>query len=107
MGIVFRPGRGYYELTKPEKLAPNKQVLILGIEGFAVEGDAARAALGVPSEGEGRTVPLRPGTCAEGRRVFVQSTSYNRKLVSGTDFLYEVPEGGDSPRTGGGSGRSL
>ena len=90
MGIVFRPGRGYYELTKPEKLAPNKQVLILGIEGSALEGDAARTALGVPSEGGGRTVvPLRPRMGAEGLRVFVQSTSYNRKLVCGTGFLYE------------------
>ena len=51
-------------------------------------GDAARSLIGL---GVGETAKLRP-VALDKFRVFVQSTSYNRKLVGGTGFLYEVDE---------------
>jgi hypothetical protein len=44
--------------------------------------------LGLPI---GENARIRP-THLEEYRVFVQSTSYNRKLISGTRFLYEVAD---------------
>jgi hypothetical protein len=44
--------------------------------------------LGLPFDESARLAPTR----LEEYRVFVQSTSYNRKLVGRTRFLYEVAD---------------
>ncbi len=84
----YRPGGAYYELTKPEKIQSHKRIILATRVGKALYGGAqARALLGVTS-GPGVTVSVRPGNHSN-YRVFVQSTSTNRKLVRGTDLLYQ------------------
>ena len=56
-------------------------------------GKEAREILGLPEYG---TVTVAPGSAPAlrdgGYTAFVQSTSYNRKLLAGTKFLYEVED---------------
>lgn len=53
------------------------------------QGNDARRMLGLPSSG---TVKLHPRSVPAGWRAYVQSTSYNRVLEPGTQFLYEITQ---------------
>lgn len=90
-GLVFKIGRGFYELsTKAVEVQDHKEVILQETtSGDMFTGAKAREMLGLPKTG---TVKLDPkklpslGTF----RAFIQSTSPNRKLLGGTHFLYEV-----------------
>jgi hypothetical protein len=86
-GLLFKTGRGFYEFTKAETIQHNKEiVLVHDSTGDMFTGDKAREMLGLPI---GETARTR-FKFLDGYTVFVQSTSYNRKLLGGTKFLYEV-----------------
>lgn len=89
-GLTFRAGRGFYEFTKAETIQAGKEIVLVRRDGSGqmFTGPAARDLLGLP---HGLTARMRPAALAE-YRVFVQSTSYNRKLVGNTGFLYEVED---------------
>ena len=83
--LLFKTGRGFYEFTKPEIISAKKEVVLVDKEtGDMFTGREAFSLVG--GGGQGR---LRPAEL-EQWRVFVQSTSYNRVLLAGTGFLYEV-----------------
>ena len=96
LGIQFAPGKGFYELSKGEKIAKNKEVLIFLDEGGATrvtQNSDARVLLGLPSPGASDSQLTLAAIPLQYRgKVYIQSTSYNRKLIAGTNFLYEVPE---------------
>ncbi|WP_224240444.1 VWA domain-containing protein [Hyalangium gracile] len=86
LGNEYQPGRGFYELTKPETVQPRKNIAILDKKTKAIfGGDQARKVLGMPS---GANVKVKPGNHME-YSIFVESTSNNRKLVRGTTLLYQ------------------
>lgn len=86
-GIPFLVGRGFYEFTKSETIQAGKEIILMDRRsGDMFTGDAARTKAGLPI---GYTTKLSPKALGE-YRVFVQSTSYNRKLKARTGFLYEV-----------------
>jgi hypothetical protein len=87
-GATFKPGRGFYELTKAEDVGPAKEVVLeeLGTADM-FSGDAARTILGLRA---GVTARVSPAFVPTQYRAFVQSTSNNRKLMPGTKFLYEL-----------------
>jgi hypothetical protein len=88
-GLTFKTGRGFYEFTKTETIQGNKEVVLMDRgTGDLFSGEQAREMLGLPP---GATVRVKPASL-EKYAVFVQSTSYNRKLTSGTRFLYEVED---------------
>lgn len=89
MGISYRAGKGYYQLTKPEKIQKGKEVLFVNKKTGETVADThwCRLQLGVPYGTEGK---IRPGLVTREFDVFVQSTSYTRKLMPGTKFLYEI-----------------
>lgn len=91
MGLIFQRGRGFYEFTKRETIQAKKEVIILDTEtGDMYEGEAAREVLGLPV---GSSIDISPKNAGFDRvkyKVFVQSTSNNRKLIGGTTFLYEA-----------------
>ncbi|HMU39680.1 MAG TPA: VWA domain-containing protein [Pseudomonadota bacterium] len=90
-GLAFKKGRGFYEFTKTETIQGYKEVILSDRKsGDMFAGAAARELLGLPAEGEG-TARIKP-TSLDKYRVFVQSTSVNRKLIGGTKFLYEVDD---------------
>lgn len=86
-GLAFKTGRGFYEFKKPVLVQDYKEVIVQDIDsGEMFTGDAARNLLGIPV---GRTAKVRPESLVKWRG-FIQSTSPNRKLLSGTKFLYEA-----------------
>jgi hypothetical protein len=88
-GLPFKTGRGFYEFTKRESISLKKEVVLMDrATGDLFSGDAARELAGIPLD---RDADVSPPSL-EKYRAFVQSTSYNRKLVGGTGFLYEVDE---------------
>jgi hypothetical protein len=89
-GVEFKPGRGFYELTKPETVQGTKEIVLMArASGDLFTGTRARELLGLPLHDE--DVKLRP-THLEEYVPFIQSTSNNRKLIGGTRLLYEVPD---------------
>lgn len=83
----FPKGQIYYQLTESEKVQAYKKLIIQDTTtgNFFAGDDAAKKLLGVPSfQG---TVHLKPGALGE-FKVFVQSTSVNRKLTPGTAVVY-------------------
>lgn len=87
--LVFTPGKGFYEFTKSEEIQARKEIVLRDkVTGDMFSGDKARELLGIPI---GAKITISPRTAkAVPYDVFVQSTSYNRKLKPGTRFLYEV-----------------
>ncbi len=79
----YRKGSAFYQLTKPELIQENKELLVMEKGKAAVyAGEDARAVLGIP---DGR-VKIKPGNHGAWE-VFVQSTSSNRKLVRGSRLV--------------------
>jgi hypothetical protein len=88
-GLTFKKGRGFYEFMKSETVQEKKEVVLVdNATGDMFSGDKARDIIGLPYGLRGK---IKPADVA-GYTVFVQSTSYNRKLVPGTRFLYEVDD---------------
>ncbi|MGD9728112.1 MAG: hypothetical protein AB7V39_17220, partial [Nitrospiraceae bacterium] len=93
-GATFKKGRGFYEFTKSVKIQANKEVILQdNSTGDFFSGHEARQILDLP---DGHTVTRSPKEIAALRdgsyTAFVQSTSYNRRLIGGTKFLYEVED---------------
>ena len=89
-GATFVAGKGYYELSKSEKISQKKGVVLQHVRsGEFFSGNAARALLGLPTSGTG-TYTKKPQDVPDGYVAFIQSTSYNRKLKGGTRFLYDT-----------------
>jgi len=86
-GAVFKTGKGFYQFTKPELIQERKEVVLRDkITGDMFTGDKARLLIGIEP---GEKKKLKP-TDLEKYDIFVQSTSYTRKLLSDTLFLYEM-----------------
>jgi hypothetical protein len=93
-GISFKAGRGFYELTKTEKVGLNKEILLYEKEtGKIFNGDQVRTMLKLRPQAniKGDLETLKP-VLLDKYKVFVQSTSYNRKLMANTSLLYEVED---------------
>lgn len=86
-GIPFVKGRGFYQFTKSEDVQDYKEIILKDKNtGDMFVGARARILLGLPGTG---TVRIRPSHLDK-YVPYVQSTSVNRKLIGGTEFLYEV-----------------
>lgn len=82
-GKTYEPGKLYYMLMKSEKVQPQKRLLIRDKNGKFFAGAEARAIIGLPNV----ECRLRPGQQA-GFEVYVESTSYNRKVKRGMKMLH-------------------
>ncbi|ARF10148.1 hypothetical protein Hokovirus_1_27 [Hokovirus HKV1] len=88
--LTFKVGKGFYEFTKPETITNKKSVILLKKDtGELYEGRKARKLIGLTNVDK----KYKPSDLKE-YRVFIQSTSYNRKLVANTGFLYESSDYG-------------
>lgn len=86
-GLEFKKGRGFYELTKTVKVQHHKEIILQDRKsGDFFTGEPARDLLGLPHGEDAKLKPLD----LDKYKVFIQSTSVNRKLLGDTDFLYEV-----------------
>ena len=93
-GIEFKKGRGFYELTKAETVQQYKEIIIQDREtGEMFNGSQVREKLKLqPQSEKGGVNEKLYAADAKEFRIFVQSTSVNRKLIAGTTFLYEIPD---------------
>lgn len=100
-GIEFKKGRGFYELTKAETVQQYKEVIMQDREtGEMFNGSQVREKLHLQPQSERGGVNERLHAAdAKEFRIFVQSTSVNRKLIAGTTFLYEIPDMEDTGTT--------
>lgn len=79
-------GSVYYQLTKTEKIQPQKQLLVMKkLETNVYGGAQARDLAGLPHAEEAKVTPVNLGDW----ELFCQSTSVNRKLVRGTKVLLD------------------
>lgn len=86
-GDAYKLGNAYYELTKTEDVQPHKDIIVMNrTTGEMFGGPDARTAIGMPTNCD---VKVKPGNHAN-FRLFVKSTSVNRKLVNGTAVLYKI-----------------
>jgi len=86
-GITFVRGTIYYELVKQELVQGTKKIIVLDEANDRLyTGRWARELLRLPTHDE--DVKIRPRH-VYGYRVFIQSTSVNRKLVAGQNLLVE------------------
>ena len=91
-GARFKTGKGFYELQKREEIQEYKEVVLQEkASGDMWAGAKARQMIGLPLGERGNIGPRNlPSELADKYRVFVQSTSNNRKLVGPSLFLYEM-----------------
>lgn len=83
-GCPYKIGSAFYQLTKPETIQSNKQILVKEKNSSSVYGGFdSRKVLGFP---EGKNLRITPGNHANWD-LFVESNSTNRKLVRGTSIL--------------------
>jgi hypothetical protein len=81
--VPFVKGCAFYELTKPETVQEYKQIAIQNKKNRKVYGGkTARQMLGLPDA----QIKLKPGEHGDWK-IYVQSTSVNRKLLAGTSLL--------------------
>lgn len=89
--LIFSPGKGFYQFQKSETIQSYKEIVLREkTTGDMYTGKRARELLGIPTD---REVTISPRTITGDSSkydVFIQSTSYNRKLKPSTKFLYEV-----------------
>lgn len=89
-GLEFKTGKGFYEFTKPETISSKKHVVLQHkVTGELFDGEEARSIIGLTDESK----RVKPSDNPD-YRIFIQSTSYNRKLIGGTGFLYEANDFG-------------
>lgn len=83
----YEVGKAFYELMKREKVQDHKTFVIEDrASGKMYGGPDARTMLGFPPVGEVSVAPGDHGVF----RIYVKSTSVNRKLVKGSTLLYHT-----------------
>lgn len=88
MGLTFRVGRGFYQWSKPVMVQSYKEVVLRDkASGDMFSGDDARRLIGLPIA---TNYNLRNPINRAKYDIFIQSTSATRKLLAGTEFMYEA-----------------
>lgn len=89
--LEFEPGKGFYEFTKPEKVQPSKQIVLIEKKtGDMYTGTKAREMLRLPRHTEVRIKPAEYPDLLKEFWVMIQTKSWNREMKVGQKFLYEV-----------------
>lgn len=90
-GFELSQVKRYYEFTKPETVQDYKDVVLLDrATGDLFTGAAARTLLGLPTSGDVRIKPDK--TILAKYKVFIETTSNNRKILANTTVLVDVSQ---------------
>jgi hypothetical protein len=91
MGLHYERGKGYYQFVSSEKIQPSKEIFFINKSTGepVMDTNWCREQMGLKSD---KTVTVSPRNvaCSRDYDIFVQSTSYTRKLDAGTKFMYEL-----------------
>ena len=93
-GVTFSKGRGFYQLTKSEEVSQSKEIIVRDKgTGEMFHGAQVREMLKLQPQIEKGGIKERLNSRSMTEYdVFIQSTSYTRKLIADTNILYEVPD---------------
>lgn len=84
-GKTYTAGSAFYQLTKQETIQEYKKIYIFDkLNNNVYTGNDAKSLLGLPWTGNFK---IKPGSYSN-YEIFIQSTSFNRKIVYGTKILY-------------------
>lgn len=85
-GHEYVKGTAFYQLVKTEKRVQDYKMIVLKVisSGKFYAGTEARKMLGIDVQGTIRLVPQDHGKF----EIYIQSTSYTRKIPAGTNVLY-------------------
>lgn len=88
--VTYRSGNGYYALKKTEKVSAKKAMVLHNKENdtFVISADECRVILNLP---KGENISIKPKDIPDKYRLFIQSTSHNRKIPKDTHVLFKVP----------------
>jgi len=88
--VTYSVGGGYYAVARKEKIQSYKDMLLHHIESdtFTIGHEDVCEVLGWP---DGTELNKGPKDIKDGYRLFVQSTSHNRKIPHDTHVLIQVP----------------
>ncbi len=87
-GLTFQRGKGFYHFTKPELIQKNKEIVLREKStGDFFEGNMCRKMLNLITYDENKRI--KPTDFPQ-YDIFIQSTSLNRKLIGGSQFLYDT-----------------
>eukprot|EP01084_Bolivina_argentea_P134027 236482_1 len=89
-GVPYEKGKGYYAVARKEKIQKYKDMLLQHIpsDTFTIGHEECCDILKWPKSDD---LNMGPKDMTEGYRLFVQSTSVNRKIPGDTHVLVEVP----------------
>lgn len=90
-GHEYVKGTAFYQLVKTEKRVQDYKMIVLKVisSGKFYAGSEARKMLGIDVQGTIRLVPQDHGKF----EIYIQSTSYTRKIPAGTNVLYWATPG--------------
>jgi hypothetical protein len=91
MGLHYERGKGYYQFVSSEKIQPSKEIFFINKSTGepVMDTNWCREQMGLKND---KTVTISPRnvSCSREYDIYVQSTSYTRKLDAGTKFMYEL-----------------
>ena len=88
--VTYNPGKCYYALKKTENISEKKDMVLHDeiSDTFTIGAVPCREALNFPVN---EKIRIKPSDIPQGKRLFVQSTSHNRKIPKDTHTLARVP----------------
>jgi hypothetical protein len=88
--VTYKSGNGYYAVKKTEKVSAKKEMILHNKETdtFIISPQECRTVLNFPQD---TNITVKPADIPDKYRLFVQSTSHNRKIPKETHVLFKVP----------------
>jgi hypothetical protein len=88
--VTYKSGNGYYAVKKQEKISAGKQMILHNkdTDTFVISTQECRTILGLAQD---TNIVIKPSDIPDKYRLFVQSTSHNRKIPKNTHVLFKVP----------------
>lgn len=87
--VTYKAGNGYYAVKKTEKISAKKGMVLHNKDNdtFIITSQECRTILNLPQNAD---VSIKPKDIPDKYRLFVQSTSHNRKIPKNTHVLFKV-----------------
>jgi hypothetical protein len=87
--VTYKSGNGYYALKKTEKISAKKEMVLhdTTTDTFIISSSECRTILGLA---QNENVTIKKTDVPDKYRLFVQSTSHNRKIPKDTHVLFKV-----------------
>lgn len=88
--VTYNTGAGFYAVRRTENVSAKKDMILHkeANDTFIIGAKECRTYLNLPLD---KDIKIKPADIPQGHRLFVQSTSHNRKIPKETHVLVKVP----------------